>query len=69
MNKQKNTYTRPLNREGALELGLCPCKICEVGWSTYGGDKDGNVDIKHCQDTCDCFKRYMEKEKIEIILK
>ena len=27
-----NLLVIPGNRRGALELGECPCEICQVGW-------------------------------------
>lgn len=52
-----NTITIPLNQEGALELGKCPCGICDVGWSEYCQGKKS----KHCMDTCEYYKKWVEK--------
>jgi len=30
-----NVKTVPLNPAGALELGICPCKSCNMGWANY----------------------------------
>ena len=38
-----------------------PCKDCQVGWSEYSIDKDGNSVAKHCHDTCETLKNYMEE--------
>ena len=67
--EDKDIIHKPLTREGALKLGKSPCELCEAGWgwATYGQTKDGKVDIKHCHETCEYYRRYMEKEKIEII--
>ena len=51
-----NTKTIPLNLEGALELGMRPCDICDVGWASYTKEK-----TKSCRDNCNYLKRYVEK--------
>jgi len=57
-----NTITIPLNPEGALELGQCPCDACGMGsatWNTKGKAYD-------CRDKCDYYKRYQKNLSIEI---
>ena len=58
----KNVALVPLNREGALELGLIPCCICESDWAIFG---EGYCES--CRDNCEYLRRYMKirEEKIE----
>ena len=57
--ESQNIKHVPLNREGALELGMCPCDICDVSWAIYTENKE----TKYCRNECDYFKRYIEKIK------
>lgn len=52
----------PLNRAGALEMGLSPCSVCNTGFANYCGTKSHS-----CHDTCDYFKTYFDEEKMEQI--
>ena len=38
-----------------------PCRTCEVGWSEYKQDEDGNIIIRHCGDACEMLKSYLER--------
>lgn len=52
----------PLNREGALELGINPCSVCNSGWATYsnmGGDS--------CQNDCEYLRKFLNKKELELI--
>jgi len=51
-----NTITIPLNPEGALELGMCPCDACHIGWANYG--EHGL--IKSCHENCGFYKKWDE---------
>ena len=53
----KNIKHVPLNREGALELGIHPCSVCNCGWATYS-----NIKSSSCHDSCDYFKRFNSKK-------
>lgn len=52
----------PINRRGALELGLCPCTYCYNGFGTYSKDF-----CYSCHDACEDLKLYYDKEKMEQI--
>ena len=59
-----NTKTIPLNQAGALELGMCPCDICEGGWANWTDGKEP----EYCHQSCEYYKKYLElpsKEKIK----
>lgn len=61
MNSPNITHS-PLNREGALELGVSPCKYCYSGWATYSLGK-----VSSCRDTCEYIKIYFNEERLEQI--
>ena len=46
----------PLNPRGALEMGLCPCEECSVGWCSFTKDE-----VKSCRDECIYWQDYMER--------
>lgn len=48
-----NTKVIPLNPRGALELGLCPCDVCNMGWGSWSKNE-----TKSCQDDCIYWKEY-----------
>jgi hypothetical protein len=50
----------PLNREGAIELGINPCGVCNMGWGNWSKDES-----KSCYDTCEYHKRYCEGIKVK----
>ncbi len=52
----------PLNRTGALELGVIPCSICNFGFANYCGTTSYS-----CHDTCEYYKIYFNKEEMEKI--
>ena len=52
----------PLNRRGALELGLSPCEYCCTGYSNYN-----NGVVSSCHATCEYLKIYNDKEKMKEI--
>jgi len=52
----QNTKTIPVNQEGALELGLCPCGSCGMGWGSWSVNE-----TKTCMDNCSFYKRWLGK--------
>ena len=52
-----NVAIIPLNPRGALELGLYPCKYCDMGWGLFTKDK-----VKSCHDECIYLKEWAEKQ-------
>lgn len=52
----------PLNRMGALELGLDPCTHCNNGFSNFS-----TLVCITCRDTCNYLKLYYDKERMEQI--
>lgn len=61
MNSPNISHT-PLNREGALELGVSPCSYCCSGYANYSMGKTSS-----CMDTCEYLKIYLDKERLEQI--
>ncbi|MCW3134483.1 MAG: hypothetical protein N2V78_09175 [Methanophagales archaeon] len=53
-----NVKTIPLNPAGALELGMCPCSACDVGWGDWSTTK-----TETCHDTCPYWKEYIKKKE------
>lgn len=52
----------PLNKQGALELGLNPCLYCCSGYSNYSKGA-----VSSCHASCEYLKIYSNKEKLEQI--
>jgi len=49
----ENVKIVPLNPEGALELGILPCKYCDAGWGVYSKTK-----VDKCAETCTYLQRF-----------
>lgn len=47
----------PINQQGAIELGFCPCDYCGLGWAHYSIKEH-----KSCHDTCPDFSKWFQKE-------
>lgn len=54
----ENVKTVPLNPEGALELGILPCKYCDAGWGVYSKAK-----VDKCAEHCEYLKRFRDYEE------
>jgi len=52
-----NTKTIPLNPEGVLELGICPCEACGMGWAVYS-----TKEVRSCSDKCGYYKRWRKTQ-------
>ena len=50
----------PLNRKGALELGINPCSICNQGYASYS-----NLGHTSCHDNCTYFTTYLDKDLLK----
>ena len=52
----------PLNPVGAMEMGLCPCDACYIGWVSYS-----TAGINSCHKSCSYWERYQDKDEMDLI--
>ena len=52
-----NIKTIPLNPVGALELDLCPCDYCNLGWGIWS-----TKEVTTCRDACPYWGEYCRKK-------
>ena len=55
MNSQNIKHV-PLNREGALELGIHPCSVCNCGYASYS-----TLEQTSCYNDCIYLKKFVNR--------